>query len=321
MLTQKIYKPTDKMSDLICENYNMLQVLTRFGLSLGFGDRTIEEVCREQQVDCPTFLVVVNFLTVGECPLPDRMKALSVPALMDYLKRAHSYYLDFELPTIRRKLIEAIDFTHQEEVSYLIIQFFDAYVAEVRKHMEYENDKVFTYVQALLEGVLSTEYNIDMFARHHEQINLKLTELKNIIIKYYPSGGDSQLVNATLFDIFSCEADLMSHTRVEDRLLVPVIQQLEMAVKTRQAGAAEADASAGGKTDDTLSQREKEIIGCVVRGLTNKEIADKLFISIHTVITHRRNISRKLQIHSVAGLTIYAIVNKLVELNEINTNI
>lgn len=96
MLTQKIYKPTDKMSDLICENYNMLQVLTRFGLSLGFGDRTIEEVCREQQVDCPTFLVVVNFLTVGECPLPDRMKALSVPALMDYLKRAHSYYLDFD---------------------------------------------------------------------------------------------------------------------------------------------------------------------------------------------------------------------------------
>ena len=68
---------------------------------------------------------------------------------------------------------------------------------------------------------------------------------------------------------------------------------------------------------ETLSQREKEIITCVVKGMTNKAIADKLFLSIHTVITNRRNIARKLQIHSPAGLTIYAIVNKLVELQDI----
>lgn len=68
---------------------------------------------------------------------------------------------------------------------------------------------------------------------------------------------------------------------------------------------------------DTLSQREKEIVVCVVKGMTNKEIAEKLFLSIHTVITHRRNISKKLQIHSAAGLTIYAIVNKLVTLDDV----
>ncbi len=68
---------------------------------------------------------------------------------------------------------------------------------------------------------------------------------------------------------------------------------------------------------EALSQREKEIVVCVVRGLTNKEIADELFLSVHTVITHRRNISRKLQIHSVAGLTIYAIANKLIELKDL----
>lgn len=68
---------------------------------------------------------------------------------------------------------------------------------------------------------------------------------------------------------------------------------------------------------DVLSAREKEIITCVVKGMTNKEIADVLFLSTHTVITHRRNIARKLQIHSPAGLTIYAIVNKLVEIQDI----
>jgi len=71
------------------------------------------------------------------------------------------------------------------------------------------------------------------------------------------------------------------------------------------------------KEKESLSQREKEIVTLVVKGLTNKEIADKLFLSIHTVITHRRNIARKLDIHSSTGLTIYAIVNKLVDLHEI----
>lgn len=71
------------------------------------------------------------------------------------------------------------------------------------------------------------------------------------------------------------------------------------------------------KSKDLLSLREKEIVALVVKGMTNKEIADKLFISVHTVITHRRNIARKLEIHSATGLTIYAIVNHLVDISDI----
>lgn len=67
-----------------------------------------------------------------------------------------------------------------------------------------------------------------------------------------------------------------------------------------------------------LSDCEKDIIKCVARGMSNKEIADKLFLSIHTVTTHRRNITAKLQIHSPAGLTIYAIMNNLVDISDIN---
>lgn len=78
------------------------------------------------------------------------------------------------------------------------------------------------------------------------------------------------------------------------------------------------DLSTSGAGENVLSMREKEILVCIVKGMTNKEIADKLFISVHTVVTHRRNVARKLQIHSSAGLTIYAIVNKLVALDEID---
>ena len=89
-----------------------------------------------------------------------------------------------------------------------------------------------------------------------------------------------------------------------------IAERLEQLLKNEEE-------ATGDNEQEALSQREKEIITCVVKGMTNKAIADKLFLSIHTVITHRRNITRKLQIHSSAGLTIYAIVNKLVELQDI----
>lgn len=70
-----------------------------------------------------------------------------------------------------------------------------------------------------------------------------------------------------------------------------------------------------------LSTREREIVICIVKGLTNKQIAEQLYLSTHTIMSHRRNITNKLQIHSSAGLTIYAIVNKLVELDDIKSTI
>lgn len=72
------------------------------------------------------------------------------------------------------------------------------------------------------------------------------------------------------------------------------------------------------KQEEPLTPREKEVVTCVVQGLTNKQTADKLHLSSHTITTHRKNIAAKLNIHSTAGLTIYAIVNNLVDLNEIN---
>lgn len=221
------YTPTDKMSDLICGNYTLLQVLSRFDLSLGFGDRSVQEVCKANGVDCNTFLAVVNFLIEENDRMADDVSDISIRALMNYLKQAHHYFLDFQFPTMRRKLIEAIDCSTQNEVAFLILQFFDAYVAEVRKHMDFEDMSVFTYVEKLLAGEGVKGYCISRFARKHDQIDAKLTELKNIIIKYYPSSGNNHLLNAVLFDIFSCEQDLASHCRVEDYLFVPTVLRIE----------------------------------------------------------------------------------------------
>jgi DNA-binding NarL/FixJ family response regulator len=70
--------------------------------------------------------------------------------------------------------------------------------------------------------------------------------------------------------------------------------------------------------DHQLSEREKDIVALAAKGLTNKEIAGNLFISVHTAITHRKNISRKLGIKTLSGLTVYAILNKLIDMKDIH---
>jgi len=326
MSKKKIYTPTDKMSDIICDNYSLLQVMSRFDIPLGFGDCSVEEICQSQQVDCRTFLAVVNFINKGHSRSSVPYVDLSVQALMYYLKNAHHYFLDFQFPTIRRKLLEAIDCSTDNEVTFLILKFFDGYVQELKKHMNYEDMYVFTYVENLQKGIKDENYNIDMFVRNHNHIDDKLTELKNIIIKYYPDNQKAYMMNAVLFDIFNSEKDLASHNDVEDYLFVPAVLQLEKEVSERvnirkETEKLPAEKEENKSSQDGLSQREKEIITCVVRGMSNKEIAERLFISIHTVITHRRNIARKLEIHSPTLLSVYAIVNKLVDISEVKVNL
>lgn len=220
------YRETDKMSDLICENYPMVLVMSRFGIALGFGEKNIGEVCRQNHVDACTFLAVVNFLTEeANRPVENLSQCLSIETLIRYLHNAHDYFLNFRLPHIRRKLIEAITGC-PAEVTFIIRKFFDEYAEEVNKHMSYEEKTVFPYVRTLLNGKKDSKYNITIFRKRHDQIEMKITELKNILIKYYPGEGTNML-NSVLFDIFATEEDLASHTRVEDYLFVPAILALE----------------------------------------------------------------------------------------------
>ncbi|MGN0087308.1 MAG: LuxR C-terminal-related transcriptional regulator [Alloprevotella sp.] len=308
------YKETDHLCDIISDEYHLLSMMSRFGIPLGFGEKTVREVCEQNGVDTTTFLAVANYLKNGAEVAAYYVEKVSVAALIAYLSQAHSYFLDFQLPAIRRKLLEAIDCSRQNEVAFLILKFYDEYMGEVRKHMQFENRKVFQYVEQLLQGVKPAGYDIQQFSRSHEGTDKKLQELKNIIIKYYTASAGTELLNGVLFDIFNCEADMHAHCEVEDVLFVPAVERLERQVAERQGTAELPNVPAA----DVLSDREKEIVGCIVRGMTNKEVAEKLFISLNTVLTHRKNISRKLNIHSIAGLTIYAIAGGLVRLEDVS---
>ena len=154
MLTAR-FSPNDRMCDIISQEFHLLQMMCRFGIPLGVVEKTVSEVCEAAGVDTPTFLAVANFMSNGTA---DSIKDVSVKALVDYLSRSHDYFLNFQLPTIRRKLLEAIDCSGQEHVALLILKFFDEYMGDVRAHMTFEDKKVFTYVRGLLSGVRPDNY-------------------------------------------------------------------------------------------------------------------------------------------------------------------
>lgn len=311
------YKETDRMSEVIASQPSLLQMICRFGIPLGVGDKTVREVCEESDVDTVTFLAVANFMKNGKSVAPFYVDKVSVATLVKHLKVAHDFFLNFQLAHIRRKLLDAIDCSPQNEVAFLILKFYDEYLNEVRKHMDFENKRVFTYVDELLAGRCPSESLLPHAMKGHDGMDRKLQELKNIIIKYYrPSDGQSSdLLCNVLFSIYSCEADLRKHCEMEDALFIPAVEILEEQVRAKQPAREAVQVS--GAAPESLSEREKEIVACIVRGMTNKEVAAKLFISVNTVLTHRKNISRKLDIHSVSGLTIYAIVNGIVKLDEV----
>lgn len=316
MKNQKMYEADDQMISLIRDNYNILQSLGSFGLSLGFGDKTVRQVCDEQNVDCYTFLAVVNFTINGYTDVDNEDK-LSLSTLLHYLKASHDYYLGFQLPFIRKELEQALDET--DNLARLILKLYDEYAREIRMHMRYEEKTVFPYVESLIENQPSVSYDIDTYSKHHSQIDKQLKELKNIIIKYLPSDElHNNQLTATLYDIYNNEDWLMQHSRVEDNIFIPAIRRLEH--KTRQNDVSVKISNMINKnseSNESISDREKDVIISLVQGMSNKEIADHLCISINTVITHRINIARKLQIHSAAGLTIYAIVNNLVDISTV----
>ena len=313
-----MYEADDKMISLIRDNYDLLQSLGSFGINLGFGDKTVKETCEDNDVDTYTFLAVVNYTINGYGEF-EADEQISVPTLLHYLEASHAYFLDFQLPYIRRELAESLN--EDDSLARLIMRFYDEYAHEIRRHMQYEQKTLFPYVNTLLEGQPASDYNVETFSKHHSSADKKLRELKLLIIKYLPQDGlHNNQLTATLHDIYENEVWLRQHAQVEDHIFVPAIRRMEQAVKQNDVTKNITDMvfkSSISQNPEALSDREKDVIISLVQGMSNKEIADHLCISTNTVITHRRNIARKLQIHSPAGLTIYAIVNGLVDISSV----
>ena len=303
-----------KLADLVAANYRLLGVLSRVGIDGSFGEKTVAEACLPIGLDPDTVILLCEVYTFPEFqPTLEQLHRSHVGDVLRYLHQSHDYYLSCALVQMEEavsRLLEPCTAAQRK----VVWDFFRGYQLELKNHFGFEEQEVIPYVQDLIIGRQRSGFSIDRFEENHSNIDEKLSDFKNLVMKSLPSVCDKQARIELLLHVFVLQEDLKCHTWIEDHVLVPMVRLLENPQRYRERPRAQEE-DPGERHE--LSEREKEILVSVAQGLLNKEIADKHHISINTVITHRKNITRKTGIRTVPGLTVYAILNNLIDINTI----
>ncbi len=236
-----------KMADAIHYNYLLLPVINRLGVQLGFGDKNIEKVCQEEEVDLDFFLVIINAFLDHDLNKTLKIQSVSIEKIVDYLKATHQFYLEQMIPEVENRINALIqNFDINQNQFLLVKNFFEEYKKELYLHTQLEEKTVYPYVvdvyQAYQSHQLSQElldrikdYPINSYAQEHSDIESKLFDLKNILIKYLPQPKHSYQRNQVLTALFKMENDINDHSRIENMVLVPMISEMEKQLLTKSA--------------------------------------------------------------------------------------
>ncbi|UCG27829.1 MAG: hemerythrin domain-containing protein [Bacteroidales bacterium] len=234
-----IIRQDNKMADLIHMNYLLISVINRFGIDLGFRDKTVFEVCREHHIDVRFFLEIVNAFHDKDYFPDEDLQDFSIRLIVDYLAKTHRYYLDEKIPEIEQLIDEMVNTCFNQTDNLNMLQkFFKEYKEELAHHTKREDEVVFPYAihveKAFTRGKADPDlknqmngYSITDYINEHDNIEEKLFDLKNIIIKYLPPPKNRALCNKVLSELFNLEKDMNDHSRIEEKVLVPKVIVME----------------------------------------------------------------------------------------------
>lgn len=219
---------TSQMSDMLTTHPMLVMLLPRFGLSLGFGDKSVGEVCDMAGVDADFFVLTCGiYATGGMVPDKARVLSTSLRQLVTYLQRSHDFYVNSCLPHIAGHM-QHIAERLPERAGKALLQFFDNYRSEMREHFTREERTIFPYITALQDGKTANTVDIDAFLANHERIETKFEDLLQIIFKYLPHEvADEEETLNVVYDILQVSGDLRCHAIVEERVMVPYVLSLE----------------------------------------------------------------------------------------------
>jgi len=280
------------LSDSITENNYLIPVINRFGIKLGVGDKSIAELCQKYDIDTDFFLAIINTY-LNEDYFPEKkLQKFSVELVADYLKKTDSDYIHALIPNIEKHLNAFIAMSDPENKQLALIRvLFNEFKSEFQKRTELK-------------------------LTEHDTSHALLLDMKNILIKHISGNFNENLCYAVLFSVDSLQNDLAKHNRIREKILKPMIEALmESGVDDWQS------LLTSEKTvtdpDQPISQRELDVLKLIALGYLNKEIADRLNISLNTVLSHRKNITAKLGIKTVSGLTFYCLSHGHISPDEI----
>lgn len=227
------------LANLLHSNIELLSLLRRFNIELGFGDKTIDEVCSLKGINVDFFIEIVNIYHNKDYFPAVKLKVISISLIVDFLKKSHKYYNNEIIPAIEKLIQQLVweGYDHERNLKVLK-KFFDEYRKEVKAHTTHEEETVYpytVYIAELYEGKghkenyyeRMEEYSITDYSDEHNNIEEKLTDLKNIIIKYLPPPRNQDIIFSILRKLFMLEKDLNHHAAIEEKILVPKILEME----------------------------------------------------------------------------------------------
>jgi regulator of cell morphogenesis and NO signaling len=225
----EIFTGHNRITDLVEANHHLLPVLNRFGIFLGNKDKSLLKICGSLNINIDFLLVIINTFHNKDYFPETELKAFSPLLIIDYLKKTHSYYTDFVIPkldSLLRKLIESNKTDiHQLDI---IEQFYQKYKEELLIHIQEEEELVFPYISRLVNHEsTNSRYTIHTFEKEHSNVDIKLNDLKNLIIKYIEPVYDNNICNEFLITLYRFEKDIIDHARIEDKILVPLVVDFE----------------------------------------------------------------------------------------------
>lgn len=224
-----IYNRRMKMADLVASDISLLSILQRLNIRLGFGEATVAEVCAQHNISAELFLMICNIYSFRDYePQIDTLGNEDIMSITMYLRASHNYYRTICFPALHdniHRMVKELDDVSRR----LIDKFYDDYDNEVSNHFQYEEEVVFPYIEGLLNdsNASGSEYRISLFGHSHGNVNEKLNDLSNIIIKYLSGEYASQLRYEILSEIGNIGNDLLKHSEIENRLLVPLVEKIE----------------------------------------------------------------------------------------------
>jgi len=232
-----------RLAEIIHHDYTLLPVINRFDMHLGVGDKTIAAMCDEKRVNVDFFLTVINTFHDKQYFPAQHLKQFPARMLVSYLKQTHRYYLEQELPAIEAQ-IENMEknCAVKGDTLILLLNFFKEYRRELIHHINREEEVVYPYILALEKSIelqkatgdlyeKMKNYTITNYEQEHENVEEKLFDLKNLIIKYLPETRNDSYCHTVLRELFGLEHDLNNHSRIENLILLPKVEDMEKLYK------------------------------------------------------------------------------------------
>jgi regulator of cell morphogenesis and NO signaling len=235
-LHRSFIRPESKLALLLNENPFLILLLEYMEADFAVGEKSVSTLCKEYRIDLPSFLVIANLYNGFNPGKPEIDAIENISTIIRYLKNSHKYYKYSKYPEIK-ELISQLHDQDNKEVILLTEKFFNDYFLEVQEHLTYEDEIVFPYMCRLMSGDtagVGDNFSVREYRDHHSDIETKLADLKNLLLKHLTIKGKVETRRNILFSLFMLEADLLLHSRVEEMVLLPLAEKLEKSLRNGQ---------------------------------------------------------------------------------------